>query len=86
MPHMMWQAARYPSWMCAVSVLGMMTATSAMSFSFPPGPVKDSVLQPSSLALSRARMTFFELPEVDMPMTASPGLAKASTCLLNTMS
>ena len=86
MPHIVWHAQRYPSWIRGVSLDGITTAWSAISIILPPSPVKDIVMAPRSFAASIARMTFLELPDVDMPMTTSPFLQMPSICLLKTRS
>ena len=75
------------SWIREVRVEGTATVTSQ---SEPSGsavaPVKAIVLQPSSLACSAARKTFFDFPLVLIAMSTSPGCARPKTCRANTCS
>jgi len=52
----------------------------------PPFPLKPMHKHPLFFASCKAKITFFELPLVDIPIAISPLVAKASICLLKTTS
>ncbi len=68
------------SWMRAVDFEGMQIVRSPTPFSLPPSPpVKPITSRPSFFADSTAASTFLELPEVEIAIATSPGLAWASS-------
>ena len=63
--------------MCAVTVLGTRTPTSASAASSPPdAPVSATTRSPATRARSAARITFAELPLVEMAISTSPVAAE----------